>query len=111
MNDQPNDATKPDEPLTESMPDPAGPPQPVKKEDAVLRALSVAGVVVVAAGGLLLAMAPTIGATQGATRSTKIQWEQRQAEIRRAMSEDQALAPPDGKSDGSGAGAGDRGGR
>ena len=33
------DVTKPDESLAQAMPDPAGPPKPVEKEDDVLRAL------------------------------------------------------------------------
>ena len=111
MNDEPNDVTKPDEPLAQAMPDPAGPPKPVAKDDDVLRSLSVAGVVLVAAGGLLLPMMASTGSCQGATRSAKVQWQQRQAEIRRAISEDQGPAPSLEQPSGSQAGAGDRGGK
>ncbi len=83
MNDEPNEVTKPDQPLAQSMPDPHGPPTPVAEDDDVLRGLSVLGVVLVAGGGLLLPMIASTGSTMGATRSTKIQWEQREAEIRR----------------------------
>ena len=117
MNDERNDVTKPDdttepdEPLVQSMPDPAGPPQAVEKDDDVLRGLSVLGVVLVAGGGLLLPLLASTGATAGATRSTKIQWEQRQAEIQRVISEDRGLAPTQDQSGCSEQGAGDRGGR
>ena len=74
MNDEPNQATNPDESLAQAMPDPAGPPKPVEKEDDVLRALAVVGVVLVAGGGLLLPLTASTGATSGATRSAKIQW-------------------------------------
>jgi hypothetical protein len=114
MNDESNGVAKPDELLTVSMPDPAGPPRPVGKVEDPLRGLSVAGVVLVAAGGLLLPMMASTGATQGATRSAKIHWEQREAEVRRAMTEDQALSPADNNSTPSDtcgqAGAGERGG-
>ena len=61
MNDEPNDVTKPDEPLAQAVPDPAGPPKPVEKDDDVLRGLSVLGVVLVAGGGLLLPMMASTG--------------------------------------------------
>ena len=113
MNDDPNEpheVTKPAEPPTQAMPDPAGPPEPVEADDGVLRGLSVAGVVLVAAGGLLLPMVASTNTTMGAMRSTKIQWEQREAEVRRALTEAQNPAAADNQSGGSAPGVGDRGG-
>ncbi len=110
MNDEPNQATNPDESLAQAMPDPAGPPKPVEKEDDVLRALAVVGVVLVAGGGLLLPLTASTGATSGATRSAKIQWEQREAEVRQAMAQDDASLPANANQDSSQAGTGDRGG-
>ena len=115
MNDEPDDVTsdvtKPDKSLAHAMPDPAGPPKPIEKDDNVLRGLSVLGVVLVAGGGLLLPLMASTGATAGATRSTKIQWEQRRAEIRRAAAEDQSSAPAADQPAGSQPGAVERGGQ
>lgn len=111
MSDHPKDETKPEEAQPNPTPDPAGPPAPVEKEDDVLRSLSIVGIVLVAGGGLLLPLMASTGSCQGATRSTKIQWEQRETEIRRAFAQDQAPRPPDNQPGGSVPGADDRGGK
>jgi hypothetical protein len=84
--------------------DPAGPPQPVEKADdlapppespaggdPVLAFLTAAGVGLVALGGLVvLPILCSARATMGATRSAKLQWQDRQGQIERAVRQDQA---------------------
>jgi len=75
--------------LAAEMPDPSGPPQPVKTDDPVLRGIANVGVVLVAAGGVLLPVFGSVGHTAGATRSTKLQWEYRQQQIERTIQREQ----------------------
>jgi hypothetical protein len=91
MNEEAKDPTQEhDEPLAEAMPDPAGPPRVVEAEDTALRGLGIAGVILVTAGGMLVPLSVATSSTQGATRSAHIEWQRRQAEIRRALDEEQA---------------------
>ena len=81
----------PDEPpLAAELSDPTGPPQRVKKGDPVLGCMAAVGVTLVAAGGLLYPAFLSTGHTMGATRSGKLQWEQRRLEIEQAYAADQA---------------------
>jgi hypothetical protein len=82
------DSSGPPEPVV--VIDPSGPPEPVAVSDPVQGAISFAGVVAVALGGLLMAMFATTGSTRGATRSVKIQWEERQQQIDEAACENRA---------------------
>jgi hypothetical protein len=84
-----------DERLAATMPDPSGPPQAVEANDPVLRTIAAAGVTLVAAGGVMLAMCSGAGPTAGATRSAKLQWEYRQHQAEKAQQADQGhQAPP-----------------
>ena len=76
--------------LAAQMPDPSGPPQPVKVKDPVLSAIAGVGVACVAIGGLMLPMIASTGHTSGATRSAKLRWEYRQRQIEQATQEDQS---------------------
>jgi hypothetical protein len=91
MNDEHDESVvPPEESLTEAMPDPAAPPRPVEAEDPALRAIGVAGVVLVTVGGLLLPLSLATSSTQGATRSAKLNWEERQSEVRQVLADEQA---------------------
>jgi len=70
-------------------PDPAGPPVPVSREQGCSLTATVLSMLAVGVGIALIMPAMT-GATRGATRSTKLQWEQRQAEIEEAFARQQA---------------------
>ena len=91
MKDEHDESVTPvEESLAEAMPDPAAPPLPVTAEDPALRAIGVAGVVLVTVGGLLLPLSVATSSTAGATRSAKIKWEERHTELRQAMADEQA---------------------
>ena len=112
MSDESNDVAKPDESLAAAIPDPAAPPKLVASNDGVLRGLIVVGVVLVAVGGLLLPLfVESTRGTPGATRSARIQQEQREAEIHRAMADYQAPSAADDEHGNRQAGDGDLGGR
>ena len=84
-----------DERLAAQMANPSGPPQAVEANDPVLRTIATAGIVLVAAGGVMLAMSGGTTATCGATRSAKLRWEQRQEQVKEAAQSAQAgLARP-----------------
>jgi hypothetical protein len=76
--------------LAGEMPDPSGPPQAVGRNDAVMAGLGLAGIALVAVGGLVVALSTATAHTAGATRSAKLQWEQRQQEIQQAIEADRA---------------------
>jgi hypothetical protein len=76
--------------LASQMPDPSGPPQAAGHNEAVMSALGGLGVALVAIGGLMVPIFASTGGTMGATRSAKLQWEQRQQEIRQAIEQDHA---------------------
>ncbi|MCE5268627.1 MAG: hypothetical protein LLG00_12145 [Planctomycetaceae bacterium] len=90
-----------DEKLSSQMRDPSGPPQAVDANDPVLRLIGSAGIVVVVVGGMMLALSATTSHTSGAQRSTKLQWEQRQVELKQAQAAQVDLvrpsAPPAGE--------------
>jgi len=79
-----------DQPLASEPPDPSGPPQPVTKGDPMLGLLTAGGVTLVAAGGLFAPVFLGGGHTAGATRSAKIEWENRQQQVEQALLEEQA---------------------
>jgi hypothetical protein len=68
------------------VPDPSGPPRPMTAQDSALGALGSV-IVVVACGVSLFLLMGTEHATCGATRSSQLKWEQREAEIDRAIRE------------------------
>lgn len=77
-----------------SVPDPSGPPTPVEAADPVLNTISALGVGAVAVAGLCLAAMATTRPTMGATRSAKLEWERRQAQVEQAIqAQDAAPAP------------------
>ncbi len=92
QNEEPVSAAA-DERLAAQMPDPSGPPQAIEANDPVLRTIATTGIVVVAAGGLMLAMSGGTTATCGATRSAKLRWEQRQEQVKEAAQSAQAGVP------------------
>ncbi len=92
-NDEPVSPTA-DKRLAAQMPDPLGPPQAVEANDPVLRTIATTGIVLVAAGGLLLATSGGTTHTCGATRSAKLRWEQRKAEVKEAAQSAQAVMRP-----------------
>ena len=65
-------------------------PRPVEAEDPALRAIGVAGVVLVTVGGSLLPLSLATSSTRGATRSAKLKWEARESEIRQALADERA---------------------
>jgi hypothetical protein len=77
-------AAKPEESLASRMGDPSGPPQAVEARDPVLGAIATIGIGLVVAGGLLVPMFSNVGACHGATRSAKMQWQERQQQIHQA---------------------------
>ena len=76
--------------LAAQMPDPSGPPQAARGNQAVMAALGGVGIALVAVGGLMVPLFTATTHTAGATRSAKLQWEQRQQEIRQVIENDQA---------------------
>jgi hypothetical protein len=91
MNDKHDELPeRPEESLADAMPDPAAAPRPLKIEDPALRAIGIAGVALVTVGGLLLPFSMATTSTAGATRSAKIKWEERQAELRQAAAKEEA---------------------
>jgi hypothetical protein len=76
--------------LAAQMPDPSGPPQAARGNEAVMSALDGVGIALVAVGGLMVPLFTATTHTAGATRSAKLQWEQRQQEIRQVIEKDQA---------------------
>jgi len=76
-----------EERLAEQMPDPAAPPQPVADDDPVLNTITAIGVGLIVIGGFLIPEVLSTGHTTGATRSAKIQWEDRQRQLEQAYRE------------------------
>jgi hypothetical protein len=87
--------------LAAQMPDPSGPPVPVRADevesvdsthagDPVLRAIAALGVCAVALGGLMFPTFTSVGHTCGATRSAKLQWQARDSQIEEALRKDSA---------------------
>ncbi|HYW80073.1 MAG TPA: hypothetical protein VE890_10880 [Thermoguttaceae bacterium] len=96
--DEPFDAeadNRPPEPSEQAgpqveVPDPTGPPVPICQEQPGC-SLTTTVLSLLAVGVGVLLFLPAIGTrTCGATRSTRLQWEQRQAEIDRAIAQEQA---------------------
>lgn len=73
----------------ESLPDPNGPPQPVQ-QDAMINLLTTGGVVAAVAGSLFAMTSVIEGPTRGATRSAKLEWESRSAQIEQVFQEERA---------------------
>lgn len=72
------------------VPDPSGPPVPLAKTVS-WTGLAVATVSVVACSGIAFVMLRSLTApTMGATRSAKLQWEERRAEIDQVIEEELA---------------------
>jgi hypothetical protein len=87
---QPVEQRTADQPSVPAAPDPAGPPEPVGKNDPTMGMLTALGVGAVALGGLIVPAFLGGGATCGATRSAKIEWETRQRQVEQALAEEQA---------------------
>jgi len=86
----PNDQEVPEpveERLAEQMPNPAGPPQPVEEDDPVMNTITAIGMSLVVIGGLSIPVLLSTSHTMGATRSAKIQWEDRQHQLEQACRE------------------------
>jgi hypothetical protein len=75
---------KSEDSLASRLGDPSGPPQAVEAKDPVLRAIAGIGITLVVAGGLLVPLASSVSPCMGATRSAKVQWEQRQQQVEQA---------------------------
>ncbi|MBN2578912.1 MAG: hypothetical protein JXB10_07970 [Pirellulales bacterium] len=72
----------------EQLPDPNGPPQPVKGPSPIRSA--VTAVVCLMIGGTLFTMCSIeCCPCMGATRSSKLEWQKRQQQIQQAWEEDQ----------------------
>ena len=69
---------------SQAVPEPTGAPVPVEANDPLLRSIGITGVLLVAGGAILLPLSVATSSTQGAMRSSKIRWEERQAEVRQA---------------------------
>ena len=78
--------------LAAKLADPSGPPQPVASDD-VLNTIAFVGVILVALGGLMVPVFTSTRHTAGATRSAKLEWENRQQQIEQAIQAEQALKP------------------
>jgi hypothetical protein len=72
------------------LPDPAGPPQPVRRDDPVLATLTGIGVTVTAAATFLVLTGVTMRPCCGATRSAALEWQSRSAQVEQAFAEEQA---------------------
>ena len=103
MENDENVVPREEENLAAQMPDPAGPPQPVQQaygpplavsppRDPVLAAMTVVGVVLVVVTGLVVLVGRSTRATCGATRSARLQWQDRQGQIEQAIRQDQAAS-------------------
>ena len=79
--------------------DPSGPARPVSQVPARLNRAAAASIVLLAGGSTLYLLGGTVGACRGATRSARLLWEQRTAEMQQALAEqraDQAEGDPRG---------------
>ncbi len=87
-------AETPAEPLDEDfeidISDPSGPPSPVGRVKGGLNVLAGAAIVLAAGAGTVHLLGGSMHSTRGATVSSRLQWEQRQAEIRQVLAERQA---------------------
>ena len=73
------------------VPDPSGPPRPVIPQSAPGPSGAIVGITVLAAAGATFLLLGSLATPcRGATRSSQLQWEQRQAEIDRAIEEAEA---------------------
>jgi hypothetical protein len=73
-----------------------GPPKPSADLARLVSGLAVLSAGVLAAGGLWVATGGFATETRGATRSVKLQWEQRQDEIARAAARQGMVTSEDG---------------
>jgi hypothetical protein len=73
-----------------SLPDPSGPPQPVDPTESALAGLTGLGIVLVACGSIFVLTGLSAGPTCGATRSSKLEWENRTAQIEQALVREEA---------------------
>ena len=77
------------------LPDPTGPPQPVRDagtgSNTVTKLVTTTLITLAAVGGVIVVCLPALQShrTCGATRSSKLQWEQRQIEIDQAIAAEQ----------------------
>ncbi|MBN2477261.1 MAG: hypothetical protein JXB62_21820 [Pirellulales bacterium] len=73
------------------LPDPSGAPAPICQNDPGCSLASTLIALLVAGGvGLLLLPALDFRATRGATRSARLQWQERRSEIQQAVAREQA---------------------
>jgi len=81
------------EPTAEPVFDPAGPPVPVARTaESAGPGLMTSLLTVIAGSGVLLTMCSlTTQSCRGATRSARLEWERRQAQIEQAIAADEAL--------------------
>jgi hypothetical protein len=82
-----------EERLAASMPDPSGPPQPVEATEGGLNWVTGLGIGVIVLGGLFWAANASTTRTAGATRSARLEWQSRQAQIEQAIQQDAAKTP------------------
>lgn len=79
-----------DEDFSIHVPDPSGPPSPVGRVKSGLNVLAGAAIVLAAGAGTAHLVGGSMNSCRGATVSARLQWEQRQAEIRQVLAERQA---------------------
>ncbi len=76
-----------EQPPDDEVPDPSGPPEPVAKADPGCSLVATVLGLLAAGGFLFCLLGIVTGPTEGATRSGRLQLEQRRAEIDRAVEE------------------------
>jgi len=79
--------------LAEQMGDPSGPTAPVDPTETALQALGFVGVSLVALGCLVVPLSARVHPTMGATRSARLEWQRRQAQIEQALAQQEAQRP------------------
>jgi hypothetical protein len=72
------------------MPDPSGSPKPAQAAEGAVRLIRALGIGAIVIGGLYLAATATTTSTIGATRSAKLEWQNRQGQIDQAIQQDAA---------------------
>jgi hypothetical protein len=94
-----NESEKPDESPDESLAD--LPPKPVDDSSVPLAAHIGLGAIAwsVAGAGAIVLIAGSLTPTMGATRSTKLEWEQRKLEIEQAVQDSQVDSQMDAQAD------------
>ncbi|PHS19056.1 MAG: hypothetical protein COA78_01445 [Blastopirellula sp.] len=88
MNDQTPDEKDSNSSGEHQVPDPSGPPQAVTQQNPVMNFVGRSFTLLVAGGGLSVFVASAMLPTVGATCSSKLEWEQRQAQIDQAIQDE-----------------------